>query len=105
MSAFSDLWTRIKKGVKKLFKGGSEAVVEFFERGISIFAQAVPALALEIIKDAVLAAELQGGDGSTKRERVLNSVKENLKEYRITISNSLINTAIEIAVQALKNNK
>lgn len=101
MSAWTDLRDRVVNDVEGLFTESEKEVVSFFSAAIDAFEKAVPVTAIAIIKASVSAAQGDPLPGETKRSNVENAIKSTLDSAGITLEQSLINTGIEIAVQAL----
>lgn len=58
---------------------------------------------LQIALTAVINAQTSGGTGAEKRQTATDAIIEELKKQGLNVGTSMINSAIEVAVQKIKS--
>lgn len=105
MSDFQDFLEKAKDFFDHLLTEAGKIALSFLSAAAKSIAASGGALLVEAARNAVVAAEKQGGTGSEKREAAINAVTSTLENAGISVIATAVNTAIEAAVAEMNANK
>lgn len=105
MSDFSDFIDKVGEFFADLFTEAGKIALTFLSAAAKSIAMSGGALLVDAARNAVQAAESQGGSGAEKRDAAYNAVVGTLENAGISVVVHAVNTAIEAAVAEMNANK